>query len=48
VETLVSIYVGALDGDDLAANVLIDEAMGEARAWMTATLPSHVRNDPTS
>ncbi len=30
VETLVSIYVGALDGDDLAANKLIDAAMGEA------------------
>ena len=34
VETLVSSYVGALDGDDLAANKLIDAAMGETRAWM--------------
>jgi hypothetical protein len=28
VETLVSIYVGALDGDDIAANKLIDDAPG--------------------
>ena len=34
VETLVSIYVGALDGDDLAANKLIDSAMSGARSWM--------------
>jgi integrase len=34
VETLVSIYVGALDGDDLAANTLIDSAMSGARSWM--------------
>jgi integrase len=35
VETLVSIYVGPLDGDDLAANKLIDAAMAEARVWLT-------------
>ena len=35
VETLVSIYVGALDGDDTAANTLIDTAMSDARGWMT-------------
>jgi hypothetical protein len=34
VETLVSIYVGALDGDDTTANKLIDQAFGPARAWM--------------
>jgi integrase len=34
VETLVSIYVGALDGDDEAANQLIDTSMTAARAWM--------------
>jgi hypothetical protein len=34
VETLVSIYVDALDGDDLAANTLIDTAMSGARSWM--------------
>jgi integrase len=34
VETLVSIYVGALDGDDEAANRLIDAAMIGARSWM--------------
>lgn len=39
VETLVSIYVGALDGDDLAANKLIDAAMGDARAWMRERVP---------
>ena len=38
VETLVSIYVGALDGDDLAANKLIDAAMRDARVWMTKPL----------
>jgi integrase len=32
-ENLVSIYVGALDGDDTAANTLIDAAMSEARKW---------------
>jgi integrase len=35
VETLVSIYVGALDGDDAVANRLIDAAMMEAPSWMT-------------
>jgi integrase len=35
VETLVSTYIGALDGDDIAANKLIDEAIGPARTWMT-------------
>lgn len=35
VETLVSTYIGALDGDDLAANKLIDEAIGPALASMT-------------
>lgn len=34
VETLVSTYVGALDGDDVAANKLIDSAIGPALAWM--------------
>jgi integrase len=34
VETLVSIYVGALDGDDLAVNKLIDAAMSGARSWI--------------
>jgi hypothetical protein len=28
VETLVSTYIGAMDGDDVEANALIDEALG--------------------
>jgi hypothetical protein len=34
VETLVSTYVGALDGDDTAANKLIASALGPSRAWI--------------
>lgn len=34
VETLVTVYVGALDGDDEAANRIIDTAAGEGRQWM--------------
>jgi hypothetical protein len=34
VETLVGTYVGALDGDDTAANELIDSALGSSRAWI--------------
>jgi hypothetical protein len=34
VETLVGTYVGALDGDDTAANELIDSALGPSRAWI--------------
>jgi integrase len=39
VETLVSTYIGALDGDDIAANKLIDEVIGPARTWMTTSAP---------
>ena len=35
VETLVTTYVGALDGDDTAANELIGAALGPSGAWMT-------------
>jgi hypothetical protein len=35
VETLVSTYVGALDGDDTAANKLIHSALGPRRAWIS-------------
>jgi integrase len=38
VETLVSIYVGALDGDDAEAMRRIDAVSGSARVWMTAPL----------
>jgi integrase len=34
VDTLVSIYVGALDGDDTEAMRLIDATSGRSRAWM--------------
>ena len=34
VESLVGTYVGALDGDDTAANELIDSALGPSRAWI--------------
>lgn len=34
VETLVSTYIGALDGDDTEAKKRIDTAMRSARAWM--------------
>ena len=34
VETLVSIYVGALDGDDVEAMRLVDAASGATRKWM--------------
>jgi len=47
VETLVSIYVGALDGDDLAANRLIDACMGDTREWMVAgRLPNSGLDEP--
>jgi hypothetical protein len=32
VETLVSTYIGAMDGDDAEANTLIDEALASTRA----------------
>jgi hypothetical protein len=35
VETLVTTYVGALDGDDTAANELIGAALGPSGARMT-------------
>jgi hypothetical protein len=34
VETLVGTYVGALDGDDTAADKLINSALGPSRAWI--------------
>ena len=36
VETLVSTYVGALQGDDVEARKRVDVAEGAARAWMAA------------
>jgi integrase len=36
VETLVSTYVGALQGDDVEARKRVDAAEGAARAWMAA------------
>jgi hypothetical protein len=32
VETLVSTYIGAMDGDDAEANALVDEALATTRA----------------
>lgn len=34
VETLVSVYIGALEGDDTQAKQRIDESIGPARAWL--------------
>ena len=45
VETLVSIYVGALDGDDTEAMRLVDAASGGSRAWMAA-LTERSSDDP--
>jgi integrase len=40
VETLVSTYIGALQGDDLAGRKLVDEAEAVHRAWMAAARPA--------
>jgi hypothetical protein len=47
VETLVTTYVGALDGDDVVANRLIDAAMGSTRQWV-AQLSDYSRPRPPS
>jgi hypothetical protein len=48
VETLVSTYVGALDGDDTVANKLIHSALGPSRAWIADLGNASSRSTPAS